>query len=501
MEPIQENRKPMRTYMPKSIRFLPQKRRRSSYSARTFGSYGCCHSRIIRKSKNLPVNDTSAGCDGDRGQYLTIYESEFRVVAGISAMWGEFKIEAGGEIFALATHGGRLVILLVTGPGPNAIHESAFFRQDIDFFRRTNNLIVTKLGIQPAGTHHCHHFLGLREPSGPDVTQVQGITKKGNFQRWCEIVTTCENADRTSRFRGRPHRNMRLRNSMRIKMNAFFYTDPQRGEKIEVPLRVLDGISPFRMRVLTDGMLDPADIGEYASDFPVEQIVYKHFSFEKQDTNQQDGVPQKLKDQCRELPEEVQNCINFYVNSGQVTVTFLLPDDRFTIVTYGNQPPYSVQTVSVRGTVSGNVEDMTESLLSENKDASLSQIHAMLISRQQINASSNLCGLKETGRIPEGIAGQSRELPEDIQEQVSFSIEPSCVVVTLPLPDGRIANAVYSDTPPYLIHSVEVTSDDDEHDKNAVKKAFLAEGNITLKQVYEKLARLFKKGEKKNADS
>ncbi len=77
-------------------------------------------------------------------------------------------------------------------------------------------------------------------------------------KRWCEIITTCEIGDYTSRFFGRPHRNMpRLRNSLQIRVRTFLYTDPQRGEKIEVPLRVLSGISPFRMQVLADGVVCP----------------------------------------------------------------------------------------------------------------------------------------------------------------------------------------------------------------------------------------------------
>jgi len=441
------------------------------------------------------------GCDTDGRQYLLIYQSEFRAIAGISAIWGEYRIEAGGDIFALATHGGRIVILLVTGPGPKAIHESAFFKQDIVFFRRTNELIATRLGIQWRGTYHCHNFLGISGPSGTDVAQVQGVTRRNNFQRWYEIITTCENGDCTSRFFGRTHRSMpRLRNSLQIGVRAFLYTDPQRGEKIEVGLRVLSGISPFRMRILADGVLDPADIGEYAFDFPMEQIIYKSFDFEKQYSTPAEKVPQRLVQQCIELPESVQNNINFYVKPGHVTVTFLLPDDSSAILTYDDQPPYLIQTVCLKKDHAGVAEDLTEALVTDKRDITLNQIYETLILRKQMNDTAYSCRSRQ-GQIPESIIEQIHELPEPIQSRVSFSVEQDLMTVTLPLPGGRTARLSYGNTPPYMIQSVDVKSGDNEDTGNLGAVLLINNSSLTVKKVYEILVAQINKRKNENADN
>ena len=71
--------------------------------------------------------------------YVVAWESELRFMAGLAARGG--NIETGGEVYGLETHAGRPVIILATTPGPNAIHEVARFRQDIDFFKKINEFL------------------------------------------------------------------------------------------------------------------------------------------------------------------------------------------------------------------------------------------------------------------------------------------------------------------------------------------------------------------------
>jgi len=491
----------VKAYTAQCHRFVPGEMRRLSCGARIFDPFSYRNSRTERRPDNLTAYDSFMGCDNDRRQYLIIYESEFRVIAGISAIWGEFRIETGGDIYALATHGGRIVILLVTGPGPKAIHESAFFKQDIDFFRRTNGRISTRLGIQWRGTHHCHHVLGLSGPSNTDVAQVRGVTRRNNFRRWCEIITTCENGDSASRFFGRPHRNMpRLRNSLQVRVRAFLYTDPQRGEKVEVPLRVLPGISFCRMRILADGALDPADIGEYACDFPMEQITYESFDLEKQYSNPAEKVPQRLVKQCIELPESIQNNIDFHVKPGSVTVTLLLPDDSFAIITYDDQSPCLIQEVCLKKAHAEDAEDVTEALITDKRDVTLNQIYEMLILRKQINVAAYPVRFRRE-QIPESMVEQVQELPVHIQSRVSFSVEQGLMTVTLPLPDGLTASVGYINKPPYVIQSVDVKSSDNEDTENIVASLITHNSSLTLKQVYEILVSQINKRENENADN
>jgi len=257
------------------------KKSQSLQCVRTIGSYSCDCGSTEGQSSN-PVNtDISIQPGTDRRDYIVIYESEFRVIAGIVASYG--RIECSINIFGLWTRGGRFVILLVIAPGPKAIQTACYCEQDIEFFKRVSEIIETKLGIQWGGEAHNHHELGLQEPSDGDVHQVQRVTSQNNFWQWVDLITTFENGGHTSRLFGRRRRNTgRWEDSPQVKIDAFLYTDPQHGEKIEVPIRILHGPSPLRLQALATGILEPADIGEYASDFPIEKISYEPFDFEQQ---------------------------------------------------------------------------------------------------------------------------------------------------------------------------------------------------------------------------
>lgn len=311
--------------------------------------------------------------------YLTIYESELRIIAGISALWGEREIEAGGAMFGLWTHGARPVILLMTGPGRKAIHEPAYFEQDVEFVHKTNGIIAGKYGIQLLGFGHCHHFLRLLRPSSGDVSQVQSITSKNNFTRWCEIITTCERGDDISRWdtHDRP-KVLSSIDSIRIRVNAYLYTDPQHGDKVEVPLRVLPGINPFRLRILADGILDPADIGEYASGFSMEQIIYDSFDFEKAPSVETDKVLGALAAQCEELPREAQDGIRFDVEDGFVTVTLPLPEHGAAHISCSDKPPYPIQKVCVRNKSHKKIVDVTAAILADHSDIKLHGVYEIL---------------------------------------------------------------------------------------------------------------------------
>jgi hypothetical protein len=247
-----------------------------------------------------------------------------------------------------------------------------------------SEVFVGKYGIQLIGFYHCHHFLGLQRPSTGDVSQVQSITSKNNFTRWCEIITTCEGGDDTLQRDARA-RSKLLRSSetLRIRVNAYLYTDPQQGEKIEVPLRILSGISPFRLRILADGILDPADIGEYACGFSMEQIIYDSFDFEKAPPVETDRVLQALAAQCEELPREAQDGIRFEVENDSVTVTLPLPDNGDAHISFSDKPPYPIQKVCVRNESHKKSVDVTAAILTGRSDIKLDGVYEILTRRKQ----------------------------------------------------------------------------------------------------------------------
>ena len=200
---------------------------------------------------------------------LPIPESEAQVVCGDSQWWGDD--ETGGELHGLYTACGHPVVLLATGPGPKAIHEPTHFAQDFDSFRRMNRLL-TSLGLQPVGTWHAHQSLGIHGPSGGDVRQVISLTRRNNLQKWCEIITTCP-ADSESAASGRNRADAASDGGRTYTLNAFLYSDPQNGVHERVPIRIIPGISPYRIVVLLSGKVAPADIAEHGLCFPRERIT------------------------------------------------------------------------------------------------------------------------------------------------------------------------------------------------------------------------------------
>jgi hypothetical protein len=370
----------MKEHINKPDRLIPEKVEELPRYAGTFGTHSCDRGPVKGQGSDPANTDIPMQPGTEKIDYAVIYESELRVIAGIAASYG--RIECSMNLFGLWTRGERFVIMLVIAPGPKAIQTACYCEQDIEFFKRVSEIIETTLGIQWNGEAHNHHELGLQEPSDGDLHQVQHVTSRNNFPRWVDLITTFENGGHTFRLFGRHRRSTgRWEDSPQIKINVFSYTDPQRGEKIEVPIRILSGISPFRLQALATGLLEPADIGEYASGFPMEKISYEPLDFEQQYCKQADQIPESmaLAEQCSRLPEYVQKNIKIYVNGehGLVTVVLPLPDGSIANIGYDHKPNHLLRSVSVQN--NNDSRDVTEALVCDKQNISLNQIYEALV--------------------------------------------------------------------------------------------------------------------------
>jgi len=317
--------------------------------------------------------------DFNRRRYLMIYRSEVRVLAGISARWGE--LETGVEFFGAWSNKGLPIIQLVIGPGLRAVHGPCRYQQDLDFFRRIHDVIVSEYGIEWIGGGHSHCNLGLRSPSSGDVRQVMGLTRRNNLDRWCEIITTFVDAN------DHPGTNQIVtqipagpNNSLHVQVDAYLYTDPQRGEKVRVPIRVLPGISPFRKELLKSGKLSPADIGEYAVHFTLENIHYESLDSKRACPDLADEVFEVIATQCRELTEEAQEGISFSVLPHSVVVVMPLLNGAAAYIEYGRKPPHEITGIWVRSD-HGRRDDLSADFLDRRRVTTLNQIYSLLASQ------------------------------------------------------------------------------------------------------------------------
>ena len=154
------------------------------------------------------------------------YESELELMA--ACMAEHPNLETGGDLFGLWTHDGAPVVMLATGPGPQARHYPTSFYQDASFLESTHRDIHNRHGLVNLGGWHSHHHIGLDQPSGGDLQTVwSGLAET----RWPRFLLAIGN------FPERGERSCSFGLSV-------FHTGHHRVE--QVGARVLPGASPYR---------------------------------------------------------------------------------------------------------------------------------------------------------------------------------------------------------------------------------------------------------------
>jgi hypothetical protein len=323
-------------------------------------------------SRNFRVSSRGGGLTDDwRGlePYMEVWESELRFMAGHAAKWN--AIETGGEVYGLLSHAGRPVIMLATPPGRNATHEVAWFRQDMDFFKKVNAFLGTHFGIQYLGPFHSHHHLGLEGLSGVDIQSTHNIALKNGFNHLTQFVVTfekksfCDLALHNQAYsKETGHVANELKQERRwftdsytrvreriipspvvslIRIHCFFFPDAARGKPVRCPIRIIPGTSPFRRAIMRNSKIK--ELGNPYT-YPMDRIL-----LDSLDTSQALGdhdreLPERLSGQWLELPGEVREKTRVTFKEGLIVLSLPLPPAEGTIlVAYNDKPPYRVEAV------------------------------------------------------------------------------------------------------------------------------------------------------------
>jgi len=309
--------------------------------------------------------------------YLMIFMSELRVIAGLAARAGQ--METGGDLWGLFSHGRQPRILLAGGPGPAATHELAHFAQDLDFCRKMSAKLETEYGIQLPGSWHDHHRLGLDRPSPGDQAQVRSITTRNGFKTWCEIITTIYSRGSTrGRLRGFRMLPGRQATDVTVRLNAFVYTDPQRGHGVRVPIRVLPGVSPIRQALLERDDIDSRLIGQHVANFPLDQMSFDSYRHPGEATAPARQLPGTLVDQIEVLPLAIQKELTVRFEDDAVFIGLSLDRTRALVVAFDAEDPTKVQTVYWQGEGSDQACDITRQILSGKDVVSLADVYREL---------------------------------------------------------------------------------------------------------------------------
>ena len=263
---------------------------------------------------------------------IIIWQSELAAMARLTTDWGD--IETGGECFGLFSRAGRPTVLLVTPPGPRAIHQRARFVQDTDHLNRVIDQLYRRFGLQPEGTHHSHNTIGLNAPSSVDMGSARSLASKSGLPDLFQIITTVEDVSpnggtghrsgrtsyregsskanhgsggifkrilhRLSPFNGQPR--YLCHPDFKVRINAFVYPEAPSSGYQRCPIRVLPGTSPFRDAI---ERLPGWQSLRMKIDFPRPQILLDPIDRPESKDNQVVGLPDRVIRQISKLPEEM----------------------------------------------------------------------------------------------------------------------------------------------------------------------------------------------------
>lgn len=358
--------------------------------------------------------------------YASIFSSELEFISSLAAEWG--STETGGELYGLWTHAGRPMIMQATPPGPNATHQTAHFRQDIDYFMKMTEVIYKRFGLQFIGDYHSHHYLGLDHPSSGDARHIRSIATKNNLTRMVQFII-CLKGDAPQNFRltdeklafvgslggeiefqegkRRCHylKDWRKRwwsfpgqaGYERVEIHSFFYQNAESGEWVECPIKVTPGMSPIREFLFRNGF----GLRSHSYFFyPFDRIVYN--LSDRQPASNNRRFPYKLKRQCLELSKRISKKITINDDHVNYSILFPLPNKWNATVVYSGRWPYPVETVFINNIRSESIE-VTRNALLNGQDTKLTDIYDGLISlckpERKVQANIESAGQDIEGKV------------------------------------------------------------------------------------------------------
>lgn len=315
------------------------------------------------RPKKPPPRQELTGSEGVFS--IIIYLSELAVMAGLSA--ASRFLETGGELFGFVNQLGQLVIVLVTAPGPKAIHRPASFQQDFECFCRLRRILYETHGIEPYGSWHKHLTADLDCPSLGDINQVKTIGRKNNNWLWCSLIATQWEPDTSSHTRATPPQ-------CHIALHPYMFPYPASGQCAPASIRVLEGTSPIRTALLARSQVAPEDIGQQFVAFPLERIhcdrlvMGSHMNFDT------------LSEQLRALPPGIQEGLDVRNEQNMIIVAFPISAECKAYVAVGNTPPHLVRAVYVQRPGNAPCVDVTDRIVTENCPLQVTDVCAKLLS-------------------------------------------------------------------------------------------------------------------------
>lgn len=323
--------------------------------------------------------------------FIIIWESELWLMANVSEKIG--SIESGGDLFGFLSHAGRPIITIASPPGPNAIFETAHFRQDIEWMKKTANWLFSNFGAVYIGGWHNHHSLEIDEPSPGDVRSNQNIARKNGYLKTCQLILNFEeihHRKKNKRLRKAntegnrsPHlcytstaareslyndhnrisKPFNLSKSFQIRINAFYYSDAQNGEPIRCSIKILPGISPFRHSLK---QLKDIELGSQYTKCGKTNILYDEYTPPSRPAIE---IPDNIRRQLALLSDDTLQNTQIKKEDIYLLISLPIPDTQSLLtIAYEIEEPYEAKSVfiSKNGSNAGPY-DYSDIILSERR--------------------------------------------------------------------------------------------------------------------------------------
>jgi hypothetical protein len=330
----------MEYYITKMINKIPKQSSRLKYQG----------SKTLNKTKSIPNKN-----DFPEIMRITIYESELQKMA-IDTVKSGLK-EIGGTIFGFRNDKNDPSIMLIGPAGPNSIQESAYFSQDLEYFNKSQEILYKNYDLYPLGNAHYHPFPSMDHPSYTDAAHSQKILDENNLPNWIQIISTRPEMT-NNRFSLYSRKKAKLTECSdikeinesikpRVKISAYIYEPDSNAIPKEVTLNILPRISPFRLAIAREGILDGVDADV---SFPMSCIDVKT----EQPTSGEDEFPPSLLEQCNNLPIKIKKDISYVIENSHIILTLPVTEKSKICIAYDSRDMPLFQSVFW---LQGNGED------------------------------------------------------------------------------------------------------------------------------------------------
>jgi len=303
--------------------------------------------QLINKYGRIP---SSARPIVEEAVGVQIFESELSAICRSAAERG--WEETGGHFFGAISRGSP-VAMVATPAGKAAVHSTANFVQDLDYYRASDRYLREYLGLDLLGRWHSHHTLGLSWPSAGDLGSAKSIMEKNGMSVFVEFILTLD------------------AKSGLVRVHAYVYLAGEPFEARPAKLIILPGVSP--MREAAFGSVVFVDHKTYEWRYPRERFVV-----DGELAGTEDGIPRVLEQQIGQLPAQVLSETKVVREGEAISIELPLSESARGYVGYCSKTPEHPTAVLFRRSETEAPVDVSEAVNPTRKPLSLTEVYRRL---------------------------------------------------------------------------------------------------------------------------